>query len=175
MQAFDAEDTVRAPQSGPDTELPAASGNWMLHLMNARLDSARERSKNDVHQLQAELLRTIGHLPTKSFLVTTILGALALVLAVLSFGGDRWDGGYQASSQYAFQIEQLRASTTEQFKAVNRNMNARMSALESKLNEVVAMMASKPNPSDQDQDQDQGQDQDQDRDQDPLPAVEPLR
>lgn len=87
---------------------PATSTDMTREEMDAKLQAAEARIEATEHRIDAALTRMearISHLPsTWAMIGTTFTASVAivgLILGVLAFGGDRFDGGVQLASTSA--------------------------------------------------------------------------
>lgn len=81
--------------------------------------------KKDVTSSLALMAAEIKHLPTTWTMISAIgassVAVITIVLGVIAFGGDRFDGGVQVTSvstQQAIEAQQLARENSEQIKAL---------------------------------------------------------
>ncbi|BCH04729.1 hypothetical protein MesoLj131b_67280 [Mesorhizobium sp. 131-2-5] len=93
-----------------DAKLAATEAR--VEAMEARIEASLDKIENDLGSFQTKMLATVGHLPTTPALISTVAGAavsvVAIVVGVLAFGGDRFDGGVQVTSVSVQQAQEAR-------------------------------------------------------------------
>ncbi|WP_428029776.1 hypothetical protein [Ancylobacter sp.] len=107
-----------------------------------RIDAALARLEAGSSAAFAEINTTLRHLPTSSTLYATVGGAVVAgilaVIAVLSFGGDRFDGGVQLTSA------SVQAATDAQ--ALSKQNAQQIELLTGRINDVLKALAPRQEP-----------------------------
>jgi hypothetical protein len=106
--------------------------------INAKVDAVR--AQNDARF--AEVLTRLEHLPSTASLAWIIAGAVVttvgLILGILAFGGDRFDGGVQVSSasvQQAIDAREIAEQNAEQVEALNGKLDTLLELMRDRVNE----------------------------------------
>ena len=106
--------------------------------IDARVEAVR--AQNDARF--AEILAKLNHLPSSAslagMLVAAVVTTVGLLVGVLAFGGDRFDGGVQVSAvsvQQAVEARQIARQNAEQVKALNAKMDTLIEVIRGKINQ----------------------------------------
>ena len=88
-------------------------GEAKIEASEARIASYMANSAGELSAIKA----TLAHVPSTWTLIgsiaTGVVAAVSIVLAVMSYGGDRFDGGVQMTSASVIQAEEARRLATE--------------------------------------------------------------
>jgi hypothetical protein len=108
------EHMIAAAESRTDVKLVELRAH--VDTLKVDLTAEVERSASGI---QLELAKKPG---TGAF-IATVLGAMAIVVGVLAFGGDRFDGGVQVTSVSVQQAQEARDLAIENAKQIQALVN----------------------------------------------------
>lgn len=80
-----------------------------LNELRGHVDNLRNELSGELTSVSSSIQLELAKKPGTGAFIATVIGAAALVVGVLSFGGDRFDGGVQVSSISVQQAEEARA------------------------------------------------------------------
>ncbi|SDA40376.1 hypothetical protein [Mesorhizobium qingshengii] len=90
-----------------------------IETVETRINASLDRLSGEIHSLRAEVGAKPGLLQLVSVGVASAVTIIGTILAVLAFGGDRFDGGVQVSSISVQQAQDAKQKSDETAKKVD--------------------------------------------------------
>lgn len=105
----------------------------MKDYVDLRVELAATKLESDISSLRKDIQLLGEKLPTKWMIVATVAAALVSLLTILAIMGDRFDGGFAASSSFASEVSENREALEDlaaQQRETQQTLDAILSALE---------------------------------------------